>query len=177
MKLRSQGSHISNIFQYLVGSVRNQYFNIFPILAGILGNSPEYHTCREAKPSFWRSLAPTQTLASGAKRSLLDAYGHMSRGPTTRPAGRNMDVPTDQRPVVTLLYCGLVSGCGWPWRRSGKLVTWSDLHSNSPTRHFTVHPHITKLNDCGRWAGLGYKIMLRHFTPDTRSWHERDHTQ
>ena len=40
MKFRSQGSHISNIFQYLVGSVRNQYFNIFPILAGILGNSP-----------------------------------------------------------------------------------------------------------------------------------------
>ena len=42
MKFRSQGSHISNIniFQYLVGSVRNQYFNIFPIFAGILGNSP-----------------------------------------------------------------------------------------------------------------------------------------
>ena len=27
------------------------------------------------------------------------------RGPTTRPAGRNMDVPTDQRPVVTLCVC------------------------------------------------------------------------
>jgi hypothetical protein len=40
MKFRSQGSHISNIFQYLVGSVRNQYFNIFPILAGVPGNSP-----------------------------------------------------------------------------------------------------------------------------------------
>jgi hypothetical protein len=32
----------------------------------------------------------------------------------------------------------------------------------------TVHPQ-TKLNDCGRRAGLAdIKIMLRHFTPDTR---------
>ena len=58
MKFRSQGPgipSISNIFQYLVGSDRNQYFNIFPILTGFLVNHPIQYLV-DSKTIFYRSL-------------------------------------------------------------------------------------------------------------------------
>ena len=49
------GTNASNIFQYLLGSVRNQYSNIFPILTGILLNTPIQYLV-ESKTIFWPIL-------------------------------------------------------------------------------------------------------------------------
>jgi hypothetical protein len=178
------GSHIFNIFQYLVhNSGVCQEPNTSIYFQYLLGSSAtvQYHTCREAKPSFYRSLLeneienPYMYPAPGAGRFAFGlACGGHRQGPSvdgTAPkrlvtlnatrVGNGLSTHETCTMYHVPLYLGTrVAATGW----FVVLGTWG-IHTNTIGNRYSIIEGVPRGFPLDYPPGFFHIIRILHVQP------------